>query len=194
MSSTGFINHGTATLNNCNITGIHSGVTTQGTIYANGGTYEGYGHGGFYITGGVNNYICNAIIRECDMPESYTAGTGMNNASGMYIGSSSNITVNIDNCDIYASGKGIALRGSGKETNNTIKISNSRMHKLSSAAHFMRIDDETHRIYIGKGCEFKGIPVISSNIDTWARIPENSRDFELEDVVVFEPNAVYKKN
>lgn len=151
--SRGVVNDGTLTLNNCYAMGTHSGVANHGALYVNGGTYEGYGHGGVYFGGaGTMSYVCDAIIRECDMPDGYTATANDNNA-GFYIGGNdeaNNIKVYIDNCDIYGSRQPIVLRGSSGEQNNTLYISNSTVNTDAK----IRIDNDTHKLYIGTGNNF----------------------------------------
>lgn len=155
--SMGIENLDSLTLNNCYVMGIHSGVSNGGNLTVNGGTYEGYGHGGFYFSGANNtSHVRDAIIRECKMPEGYVdSGAGCNGA-GLYIGGSTgcdNITLYMDNCDIYGSRQPIVLRGSSGEKNNTLYISNSNIN-LNYTYVGVRIDSNTHKLYIGDGCNF----------------------------------------
>lgn len=155
--SVGIGNKGSLTLNNCYAMGTHSGVTNSGDLTVNSGTYEGYGHGGFYFSGANNaSYVRDAIIRECKMPEGYVDGGAGCNGSGFYIGGGpdcDNITLYMDNCDIYGSRQPIVLRGSSGEKNNTLYISNSNIN-LNYTYVGVRIDSNTHKLYIGDGCNF----------------------------------------
>lgn len=149
-------NGGTLTLNNCNVTGLHSGVTSAGAIIINGGTYEGYGHGGIYFSGAnTTSYVKDAIIRECALPagciDDGVAGT---NHAGMYIGGGKgkdNIIVYMDACTINAKTQPIVIRGSSGEKNNKLYISNSTVSSDSSYA--FRVD-KNNTIVIGQGNNF----------------------------------------
>ena len=156
-SSTGIRNEGILTINDCYVMGINSGVSNYGTLYVNGGTYEGFGHGGFYFAGtATESWVRNATIRECEMPEGYTAGSGMDNNAGFYIGGSTgndNIKVYMDNCNIYGSSQPIVLRGSSGEKNNTLKISNSKIN-TDKKIRIDNNDDNGHKLYIGIGNNF----------------------------------------
>ena len=154
-SSSGVSNKGTLTINDCYVFGTHCGLSNHGTLYVNGGTYEGYGHGGFYFAGtGTTSYARNAVIRDCDMPDGYTA-TATRNGAGFYIGGAAdnnNNNVYMDNCKIHGSNLGqvFVLRGSSGEVNNSLYISNST---IDDGAR-IRIDNDTHKLYIGKGNNF----------------------------------------
>ena len=101
-ASQGVYNFETLIINNCYVMGTHSGVNNSGTLYVNGGTYEGYGHGGIYFaTEGGTSYVRDATIRVCAMPDGYTDNGAGCNDSGFYIGSAANQHVYMDNCDIY---------------------------------------------------------------------------------------------
>jgi len=152
-TSNGIANSGTLTINNSYVMGTHSGMSNVGTLYVDGGTYEGYGHGGIYFAGsGTTAFVSNATIRECDMPEGYTQNAGDNNA-GFYIGGAAgndNIKVYMNNNNIYGSSQPIVLRGSSGEQNNSLYISNSTINTNAN----IRIDNNTHRLYIGAGNNF----------------------------------------
>lgn len=167
-NSIGVINDGTLTFNDCYVTGTHSGISNRGPLYVNGGTYEGYGHGGFYFAGtGTTSYVRNATIRECAMPDGYTA-TANCNGVGFYIGGdvgNDNIDVYMDNCDIYGSSNQIVLRGSSGEQNNSLYISNSNVYDMDGDTISIRIDNDTHRLYIGTGNNFT-----VDNAVTWGSI------------------------
>jgi hypothetical protein len=146
---------GTITLNDCYVMGTHSGVSARNKIYINGGTYESYGHGGIYFCKtGTTAYVRNATIRQCAMPNGYDVNI-YSNGSGFYIGGGSgqsNMTIYMDNCDIYGSEQPIVLRGTSGEKNNTLYISNSRINK--DYASGIRIDNNTHKLYLGVGNNF----------------------------------------
>ena len=145
----------TAIVTNCNIKGVHSAIQNKGTLYVDGGTYQGWGHGGIYFAGSNNNaYIKNANLGQWDYDGKFdTAGmTAGNNGAAMYIGGSAgndNINVYMDNCNLTALHQCIVLRGTDTEKNNTLHISNSTIN-----THDIRIDNTTHKLYIGKGCNF----------------------------------------
>ena len=87
-------------LYDCYVWGAHSGVTTLNSVYVDGGTYEGYGHGAFYLAGGSKtSYFYNATINWAPMRDGFeydnVAGT---NAAGMYISGASNVKAYFDNC------------------------------------------------------------------------------------------------
>ena len=146
-------NGGTLTINNCSVYGIHSGINSSGALYVNAGMYCGYGHGGIYCAG--NNRDCvilNATIFQGDMPDGYKdMGVGCMQ-SGLYIGGGenhNNINVFIDKCTIRATKNSIVLRGTSGEKNNSLYISNTTID-----VQHIRVDNNTHRIYIGSGCNF----------------------------------------
>jgi hypothetical protein len=121
-------------------------------LYVNGGTYESYGHGGIYFAGAdTTAYARNAVLRDCDMPDGYTATSGRNGA-GFYVGGANGISVYMDNCDISGANKAqlFVLRGTSGEQNNTVYISNSRIEDGAK----IRIDNDTHKLYIGRGNNF----------------------------------------
>ena len=146
---------GTLELYDCYIRGVHSGISSHGTIYINGGIYEGYGHGGIYVSCvGKTAYLENATFRQCDMPAGYTDYGAGSNESGMYIGGSSgrdNITVYMNNCKVESVRQTIVLRGTSGEQNNSLYISNTTLN-----VKFVRIDNDTHKLYVGQGCNIVG--------------------------------------
>ena len=96
--------------------------------------------------------------------------------TGLYIGDSitnneltaKNITVNIDNCNIFGLTNSIKLSGS---ISNTLKISNSTIDINAPIA----IDNTIHKLHIGAGCNF------------------NSTNTNLPGSVVVEISSVYVK-
>lgn len=140
-------------LTNCNISGIHSGVNSCGDLIVNGGIYSGYGHGGIYFTG-INNtsYVSNAIINEIDMPDGYVTYGPISTNAGCYIGGgerNDNLSVFMDGCTINATKHAMVLRGTSDEKNNSLYVSNTIINVQS-----VRIDNNTHKLYIGQNCNF----------------------------------------
>lgn len=138
----------------CYVSGTHSGVQNVGTLSVNGGTYEGYAHGGFYFSGeGTVSYISNATIRESEMPDDYTSN-GVANYAGFYMGGNSNITVYMDNCDIFGSVQTIVMRGGVEEQNNSLYISNSTINLDGVTIRVGNNSNTTNRLYLGAGNNF----------------------------------------
>lgn len=149
--SKGIMCYGNLELNNCYVWGAHSGINSIGALTIDGGTYEGYGHGGIYFSGDEAN-IRNAKINWAEMKDGYVsdevAGT---NGAGMYVGATSNANIYIDNCNFYGTLYGVVLRGSGGEENNMIYISNSDME---FGRYSFRMSSYSSRVYIGTGNGF----------------------------------------
>ncbi|MBR6689111.1 MAG: hypothetical protein IKL68_03760 [Clostridia bacterium] len=154
-SSRAVSNTGTITFKNCTVYGAHSGVRTTGTVYVDGGTYEGYSHGGFYFAGAqTTSYIRNATMRDCTIKNGEDDGRAGTNKAGTYIGNASNITVYIDNCDISGTYFPFVLRSSGGESNNSVYISNST---ISNFEKYIRVDSaesKNVKLFIGSGNNF----------------------------------------
>ena len=138
-------------MNNCYAMGTHSGMTSNGTLYVNGGTFEGYGHGGIYFSGtGTTAYVRDAILRDCDMPDGYTS-THTRNGAGGYLGSDTKLKVYMDNCDIYGiSASQIFVI---KTTDNALYISNSTINNSNGGDANVRIDSG-NTLYLGVGNNF----------------------------------------
>ena len=140
-------------LTNCNITGIHSGVNASGNTEINGSTYAGYGHGGLYFCGANStSYAKNATFVEIPMPDGYQTYGPQSTHAGFYIGGGykqDNIVVYMDNCNVESTGNAFVLRGTSGELNNTLYISNSSIQNQA-----IRIDNNTHKLVIGTGCNF----------------------------------------
>lgn len=153
-TSNGIKNFGTLTLKNCDIKGIHSGMTNKGTLYVDGGTFEGYSHGGIYF-GNVTQpaYVKNATLYENEsMPEGCVDdGIAGSNHAGFYIGGGDGIVVYMDNCSITGKLYPFVIRASGFEEGNTLYISNSNIGDFEK---YIRIDNKSHKLYIGIGCNF----------------------------------------
>ena len=178
---------GNLSLINCDVKGTHSGLQlnrdSSGSLYINGGSFESYGHGGLYLVGDGTNeiYIENATFKECSMPDGYTVtGDGGTNGTGLYIGNKSNLSVYMNNCNIYGSVQPIVLRDEGGVEGVSLYISNSKINKDSSRG--IRVDNNTYRIYMGVGNNF------DSN-DLWIHFIAEE---DLSTVVVA-TDGVYKK-
>ena len=176
-STRGIDNEGIMVLKNCYVYGCHSGVRSMGTLYIDGGTYEGYGHGGIYYGGSQTiSYAKNAIIRLCDMKNGYDDGVAGTNKAGFYIGGASNVTVYMDKCDLYGSYYPAVLRSSGGEKNNALYISNSKVNE--NMTKYIRNDGSTNKVYIGTGNNFttsnvyKSSYAVSTTEDYGLQFPE----------------------
>lgn len=141
-SSKGILAEDDLELYNCYVWGAHSGVNTLGNLYVDGGTYEGYGHGAFYISGeGSTNYIYNATIRWATMRTGTVADSvAGTNHSAMYIGFANNITTYFDGCTFSANRSSkksycIVLRNSAGESNNCVYVSNSSFKNYNKYAY-----------------------------------------------------------
>ena len=168
-------------LYNCNVMGTHSGVQSKGTLIVDGGIYEGVGYGGICFFGAeTTSYVQNAILRECEMPEGYESNCEHED-EGFRIGGNVgiNVTVYMDNCDIYGSKQPIVLKGG---QNNKLYISNSKVNLNPTWG--IRVDNNTHRLYIGRGNNFtkENIDILNSTITT--------EDIEQ---IVINTNEEYKK-
>lgn len=137
-----------------NIFGTHSAVSSSGSLYINGGLYTGYCHGGAYINGNLNDvYINNATLCCGNYKGIYDYSNKQSSIYGcMYVGGQSDITVNLDGCtfgDGSTGGNAIVLRGTDGEQYNTVNISNST---ITNGTGGIRIDNETHKLNVGVGC------------------------------------------
>ena len=95
----------------------------------------------------------DATLRYCDQKEGLDASKADFNDAGFYIGGGSdrnNVVVYMDNCDIGGDVWALILRGSSNEHNNTLYISNSRL----TGKGYVRVDNNTHRLFIGAGNNF----------------------------------------
>jgi len=153
--SMGVDNKGFAELTECEVFGTHSAMQTSGTVKINGGVYESVGHGGFYFCG-LNSVslVKNAVIKQGVMPEGFEQTVGGNRA-GFYIGGGEgddHNSVYMDNCTIIAEKQPIVLRGSSGEQGNTLYISNSSITADTELG--VRVDNNTHRLFLGVGNTF----------------------------------------
>lgn len=163
--SKGIVAKASLELYDCYVWGAHCGFTAYDRVYVNGGTYEGYGHGAFYLCGsGVTSYLCNAAFNWAKMRKGTTADSvaGTNN-SACYIGGGSNATAYFDNCSFKGNNSasksyGLVLRSSGGEANNTAFVSNSTFKSYNKYAYRIgSTDKDTNiRVYSGVGNTFSG--------------------------------------
>lgn len=151
--SRGVYNSGEMTVVDCYVIGTHSGITSVGTLFVDGGTYESYGHGGIYFGGSnTTSYIKDATVRWSQMPDGYfDDGVAGTNKAGMYIGGASkrNIVVYADNCQFDAPSQSIVIRGTSGEQNDVLHISNSTINTSAK----IRID-ANNQLCIGHGNNF----------------------------------------
>ena len=162
FGSLGMINtlDGTLTINDSYVVGTHSGIQNHGILYLDGGTYESYAHGGLYLAAdGTTSYVRNAIIRHCEMPEGYTAVTNSTgaafymNPNGYNGATTGTQVVYMDSCDIYAISETQTISMADTDS-NILYISNSTLNNLNGGAVHIRIDSDSHQLYIGAGNNF----------------------------------------
>lgn len=155
-NSRGIYCEGDLELYDCYVWGAHAGVTTKGGLTIDGGTYEGYGHGGLYISSTAKDVsIKNAKIYWAEMKNGYVADdVAGTNGAGLYIGGASNITVYMDHCEIYGTLYGVVLRSSGGEKNNNVYISNSSVEGSRYGFRIQRSQATTLLVYKGVGNTF----------------------------------------
>lgn len=152
--SRGVCNDGEMMMIDCHVIGTHAGVKSEGSLFVDGGIYEGYGHGGIYFAGSNTiSYMRDATVQYCPMPNGYyDDGVAGTNDSGMYIGGGStkhDITVYADNCRFTAKKQSITVRGTSGEKNDVLYISNSTINTSAK----IRVDSN-NRLCIGAGNNF----------------------------------------
>ena len=149
--SIGCRNLGNLHIENSYVYGVHSGIDTSGDTYINGGTYEGFGHGGIYCSGnGSTYYIYNCVIQAANMPDGFEPMRTARTENGMYVGGGANrnnMTIYMDGCNISGIKYDVVLRGSSSEKNNNLYVSNCIFGQNK-----IRIDNNTHALFVGKGC------------------------------------------
>lgn len=180
--SVAFGNHGTAYVENVTLNGTHSGLSNHGKLYVNGGTYTGYCHGGFYFAHGADGeaFINDAIIRGGHYEGIFDFSSHSGDRYGaLYIGGgsgpeSSNVTTYLDGCTFDTSDchRAIIIRGSGNEQNNTIYISNSYLEDGILNEGAIRIDNASHKLYIGAGTN-----ITAASFKNTFLIPDGSGNF-----------------
>ena len=180
-NSRGVWSNGALEMYDCYVYGAHAGVTVEGTVYIDGGTYEGYGHGGIYLSGTAGpHYFYNAKFNWAPMSEGtvadIVAGT---NGAAFYVGGTSNQTAYFDNCDFNMNGAngaaykdmtapmyGIVFRTSGGEKNNIAYISNSYV-EMATKVMFRGVGSNSHTIYNGVGNDWSKAKTIHSTNSTY---------------------------
>ena len=144
-------------LYNCYVWGAHSGVVAYGSTLVNGGTYEGYGHGAFYLAASEKTaYFYNAAFNWAAMREGTYADTvaGTNNAA-FYLGADSNITAYFDNCSFKSNNATksycLVLRSSSGEHNNSVYVSNSSFSNYKKYAYRIGNSGNATELYAYSG-------------------------------------------
>ena len=178
-STRGINNEGTMTLKNCEVYGTHSGIRSPGILYIDGGKYEGYGHGGIYFScANATSYVKNAYIGMSEMRNGYDDGVAGTNKAGLYIGGASNVTVYMDNCELWGTWYPLVMRISSTEDNNSLYISNSTLKE--GFEKYIRIGTSKNiKIYIGSGNNFNAEDHVyydsngeETNVDYSTQFPE----------------------
>ena len=148
------IEGGVVRLNNCYTYGMHSGGVIKGELYIDGGQYNGYSHGGLYISnGGKVTQIKGAVIQEAPLADGYIDdGKAGTNHAGVYIGGSNNMKIYIDNCQFYGVQQPIVMKDNAGNGNNSLYISRSSIN-LDYTHYGVRNDGSSH-ITFGVGNNF----------------------------------------
>lgn len=156
------LSNGKTVIENCNIVGSLTAVSsTDNTLIVNGGTYKGYGHGGFYLVGGSTTpaYIYDATLVSLDEnPGGYETLESMTNDAGIYVGGSNTLSnpnsfqfiMYMDNCKILNARQAIVIRGTSGESGHKVYVSNININDGS----YVRIDNDTHKLFVGENCNF----------------------------------------
>lgn len=188
-TSRGIYSYADLELYNCYVWGAHSGVTAKGNVYVDGGIYEGYGHGAFYLcTSNTTSYFYNAELSWAPMPDGTVSDTiAGTNGAGFYIGNGAdNVTVYIDNCDFNMNEEngelykgnpvpvyGIVFRTSGGESNNIAYISNSYV-EMANTVMFRGAGTSGHTVYNGVGNDWSAAAEVHSTNSTYFIDTEDS--------------------
>lgn len=144
-------------LENCVGFATHAAVETGGRLYINGGSYTGYSHGGIYAASQDDTFINDAVIMCGNYVGEFDYTDKQDDILGCFYfggGPDANyLTAYIDGCT-FASGTGkpgIVVRGTSGEHDNSLYISNSIVE-----GH-VRVDHDTHRVYVGRGTNLSNI-------------------------------------
>ena len=157
----GVMNNGRAYLDDCTVTGTHSGCENFKDLYVRGGIYTGTTHGGFYFAHGSEGigYVTDAYIRDGhydgEFKEFWDAQQWVY-WGGFYVGGGSeaycsNMTVYLDGCTMEGVKHGFTMRGSSGEKNNTVNLSNCAI--VGGASKPINFHNNTHRVNVGVGCD-----------------------------------------
>ena len=201
----GIANGGTAYLENVRVFANHSAVQNNGKLYVHGGSYTGYCHGGFYFCHGSEGeaFVNDAILRGGHYEGIFDYSNIPDNIklSTMYIGggtgeNDSNVTAYLDSCFFDASDchRSIVVRGSSGEQNNTLNISNCTITDGTLDQGTIRIDNETLKLNVGRGCNvtsdmFKNGYIYPNEDGSTSQV---AADY-IEEGVVEYTNALYRK-
>ena len=115
----------------CYVYGAHSGVTSKSPIKITGGIYDGFSHGGLYLSNGnVKTELYDAEFKDVDIPEGYTfdtvAGT---NGAAFYIGAANNMQVYCDNCRFFGKIQPIVMKyNASSSRDNYLYLSNATVN------------------------------------------------------------------
>ena len=134
--------------------GSYNGALIKGDAIIDGGTYEGYGAGGFYIASTNEKIVIkNASMRMVQMPDGFVAdNVAGTNGAGLYIGVGANNEVYVDNCKIYGTMQPIVMRDPSYNLGNKLFISDSEIN-LDYTHRGIR-NDGTSYVYFGAGNNF----------------------------------------
>ena len=151
--SIGIDNSGVININNCNIYGNHSGISSKGELCIDGGIYEGFSHGGIYFANTSKEArVKNATIANVDYKGKSDIFSATDKFASFYLGGGegiNNVVVYMDNCKLIGAKYGFVLRGTNGETGHKLYVSNTTLIGTN-----IRIDSKTDKLYIGKNCNF----------------------------------------
>lgn len=146
-----FAEKGSLVVNDCYVYGMHSGITAKCELTVNGGTYDGYSHGGIYFA--AENKIAriyNAKLNDAALLDGYSDdGRAGTNHAGMYIGGARNMNVYMDNCEIYGYSQPIVMKDNAA---SYLYISNSKMNL--NYTHYGIRNDNSNFVCFGSRNEF----------------------------------------
>ena len=145
------------TLENSTVYGTHSGMqlNPNSQTQVTGGVYEGVCHGGIYFSnmGGSalvqDAKISNARYRG-DYKNCFDYDSGLYHNAGLYVGgiNADGIAAYLENCNINGStGNAMVFSSTEGAQNSALYLSNCHVTGGS-----IRIDDDSHKLYIGKAC------------------------------------------
>lgn len=151
-NSRGVYNFGLLNMKDCVVKGTHSGMTTKGVVNVDGGSYEGYSHGGIYFGGGhTKSYVKNATLKQIEMFEGfYDDGIAGTNQAGMYVGGADYIVVYMDNCKFIGNYYPFVMKKGC--SNCALYVSNSTV--VEGFTKYIRLDTTNNKLYIGAGNNF----------------------------------------
>lgn len=132
-NATGIFNGGTAVIIHTDVTGTLSGVQNNGKVYAEGGIFTGFSHGGFYFCQGADGiaYVNDAVLRCGHYEGVHTeifSGNTVEPYGSFYVGGGQgveNVEAYLDGCTIEGpSYYAFIIRSTDGEKNNTVNMSN----------------------------------------------------------------------